>query len=170
MTTSINGWPILPAGNPMLKTELIPGTTMRLTMHKTVLPLFLALAHDYKNLVHALRVGECGAYSYRQAKAAAAWSDHASGTAVDLNWNHEGAAGPHGGMATMTPAQITACAHLKTFYRIVIWGGDKARGGDYGNPAYWDPMHYAIRPGITPAQAAATIKALKIAPNGVRTR
>jgi len=166
MLTSINGWTVLVDGSPSLAVGAIPGTTIRLRMNRDVLPLFLALAAEYGRTVATLRAGECGAYAYRQARAAAAWSDHASGTAADLNWGHEGAQGPYGGMHTMSDAQIHACAALKAKYGVVIWGGDSARGGDYGQPKYWDPMHYAIRPGVTVAQVRAQIKSLGIQPDG----
>jgi murein L,D-transpeptidase YcbB/YkuD len=66
----------------------------------------------------------------------------------------------------MSSAQIAACVALKHKYQIVIWGGDKARGGDYQNPKYWDPMHFALKPGTSIAQVEAVIKALGIRPDG----
>jgi hypothetical protein len=137
-------------------------------MRSDILPLFLALAVDYNHEVALLRHGECGGYAYRQAHAANAFSDHSSGTALDLNWGHEGAQGPRGGMATMSDRQIAACALLKKAYKVVIWGGDKARGGDYALPKNWDPMHYAIRRGVTVAQVRQVIHDLDIDENGVR--
>ena len=166
MARSIDGWAVLGTHSADLATGTVPGTSIRLTMHRAVLPLFLALAADYHRTVAPLRAGECGAYAYRESRLSSAWSDHSSGTAVDLNWNHEGAQGPTGGMATMAPSQIAACAALKAKYGVVIWGGDKARGGDYANPVNFDPMHFAIRPGVTSAQVAAKIKALGIRPDG----
>jgi hypothetical protein len=169
MAVSLGGFPVLEQGSAQLKSARIPGTAddpIWLTMRSDVLPLFLALAHDYDLTVAPLRKGECGAYAYRSSAISDQWSDHAAGVAVDLNWNHEGAAGLTGGMATMSRKQIKACAALKKKYRIVIWGGDKARGGDYATPAFWDPMHYALREGVTFAQVRATISALGIQPDG----
>jgi hypothetical protein len=166
MPRSINRWPVLGERSSDLAIGTVPGTTIRLRMRADVLPLFLALAAEYHRTVAPLRKGECGAYSHREARAAAAWSDHASGTAMDLNWRHEGAQGPRGGMATMSKAQIKACAALKKRFKVVIWGGDKARGGDYSQPRYWDPMHYALKPGTSVAEVRAVIKALRIRPDG----
>jgi hypothetical protein len=166
MPRSINRWPVLGDHSADLATGTVPGTNIRLRMRRDVLPLFLALAADWHRQVAPLRKGECGAYDYRQARASSSWSDHSSGTAMDLNWAHEGKQGPRGGMATMTPAQIKAAAALRTKYRVVIWGGDKARGGDYRQPRYWDPMHYALKPGTTVADVKAVIKALGIQPDG----
>jgi hypothetical protein len=162
MPRSINRWPVLGDHSADLATGTVPGTNIRLRMRRDVLPLFLALAADWHRQVAPLRKGECGAYDYRQARASSSWSDHSSGTAMDLNWAHEGKQGPRGGMATMTPAQIKAAAALRTKYRVVIWGGDKARGGDYRQPRYWDPMHYALKPGTTVADVKAVIKDLVV--------
>lgn len=167
---SINGWEVIPSiSDKRLATGVVPGTKIKLRMHKDVLPLFLAIAADYHREVAKLRPTECGAYAYRKAAfAGAKYSDHSSGTAIDLNWNHEGAVGPNGGMKTMTAQQIKACAAIKKRYKVVIWGGDKAKGGDYSQPRFWDPMHYAIKPGTTVADVKKVIKELGIDKNGVR--
>jgi hypothetical protein len=164
--TSIGGFAVIEPGSALLKTGVVPGTNVRLTMRRDVLPLFLALARAYHDTVAPLRYGECGAYNYRAAMGGGGWSDHAAGVAVDLNWGHEGASGLLGGMATMSPAQVKACAALKQRFRVVIWGGDKARGGDYVKPSNWDPMHFALRPGVTSADVAAVLRDLRIQPDG----
>lgn len=166
---SINGWDVITSqSDKRLAVGVVPGTKIKLRMHKDVLPLFLAIAADFNKEVAPLRNGECGGYSFRKARQAKFYSDHSSGTAVDLNWGHEGAMGPKGGMKTMTPAQIKACAEIKKRYKIVIWGGDKAKGGDYSSPGSWDPMHYAIKPKITVGDIAKVLADLGIDKNGVR--
>jgi len=166
---SINGWePITTRSDKRLTMKIVPGTNVKLTMHKDVLPLFLALAADFHKEVAPLRNGECGGYAFRKARQAAAYSDHSSGTAVDLNWGHEGAMGPKGGMVFMNDAQIKACAEIKKRYQIVIWGGDRAKGGDYKDPHSWDPMHYALKSGVTVADIQKVLKNLGIDANGVR--
>jgi LysM repeat protein len=57
---------------------------------------------------------------------------------------------------------------IKERYEIVIWGGDKARGGDYSQSRFWDPMHYALKPGTTLKDVNRVIKKLGIKPNGKR--
>ena len=166
MVVSIRGYSVLDPTSSQLKSGKVPGTNITLRMRADVLPLFLALARDYHDTVAPLRYGECGAYNYRPAMGGGGWSDHAAGVAVDLNWGHEGAAGLLGGMSTMSKAQVTACAALKEKYRVVIWGGDAARGGDYSQPKNWDPMHYALKPGTSMASVRAVIAALGIAPDG----
>jgi hypothetical protein len=164
---SINRLPvILSSLDPRLKTGTIPGTKIKLRTRRYALPLFLALAAEYGQRVAPLREGEVWSWNARQARASSSWSDHASGTAIDLNSAHEGAQGPRGGMATMSKTQINRCVDIKRRYRVVIWGGDKARGGDYSQPRYWDPMHYALKPGTTKAEVMAVIKALGIQKDG----
>ena len=166
---SINGWEVITSrSDKRLKMKIVPGSNVKLTMRAEVLPLFLALAADFHKEVAPLRNGECGAYAFRKARQAAAFSDHSSGTAVDLNWGHEGAMGPNGGMKFMNDAQIKACAEIRNRYKIVIWGGDKKRGGDYSSPASWDPMHYALKPGVTVADINKVLAELGIDANGVR--
>lgn len=167
---SINGWKVITSySSPLLDMKRVPGTTVKLKMHKDVLPLFLALAADYHKEVAKLRPAECGAFNPRHsALNPDVWSDHSSGTAVDLNWGHEGAVGPNGGMKTMTKQQIAACAEIKKRYEIVIWGGDKARGGDYRQERFWDPMHYALAPDTKLTDVRRVLKKLKIDANGKR--
>jgi hypothetical protein len=167
---SINGWDVLPSqSDKRLAIGVVPGTNVKLRARKEVLPLLLAIAADFNREVAKLRNGECGAYCYRKARqGGGAFSDHSSGTAMDLNWGHEGAMGPKGGMKTMTAAQIKACAEIKKRYKIVIWGGDKAKGGDYSSPGSWDPMHYALKSKITVGDIAKVLTDLGIDKNGVR--
>jgi hypothetical protein len=167
---SINGWEVLTSqSDPKLAVGVVPGTNVKLRARKEFLPLILALAADYNNEVAKLRNGECAVYCYRKARqGGGAFSDHSSGTAADLNWGHEGAMGPHGGMVYMNDAQIKACAEIRNRYKIVIWGGDKAKGGDYKDPHSWDPMHYALKSGTTVADINKVLAELGIDKNGVR--
>lgn len=169
--SSIDGWPGLPSvSDPRLAVGTVPGTNVRLRMREEVLPLFLAVGHDFDTHVAPLRYGECGAYNFRLANAGGGkLSDHGSGTAADFNWGHEGAQGPNGGMRTMSKAQVAACAAIKRKYQILIWGGDKARGGDYAQPVNWDPMHFALKPGTTVADVQRIIEELQINLDGTIT-
>lgn len=168
---SINGWEVIESySDSRLDMKAIPGTTAKIKMRDEVLPLFLALAADYNKFVAKIRPAETGAFNPRKSNLSTtgAWSDHASGTAIDINWGHEGAVGPNGGMKYMNDRQIKACAEIKKRYEIVIWGGDKARGGDYTQSKYWDPMHFALKPGTKLADVRRVIKKLGIDKNGRR--
>lgn len=160
MATSINGWTVItdPASSD-LASEWIPRTTIKIKGHKHVLPLFLALAAEYGHTVAPLRKNECGMWNPRKARMANAWSDHASGTAIDLNWNHEGAMGKNGGMKSMSSQQVSACRALAKKYHL-LWGGD------YHNPTAWDPMHFAVKPGYGPMAMGLVTKSLFIQPDG----
>lgn len=168
MATSINGWPVIKMWTSDLATGVVPGTDVHLSVCKPVLPLFLAIAAEYNKTVAPLRKNECGGWNPRKARASKlAWSDHSSGTAIDLNWNHEGAMGAHGGMSTMSPEQIAACVAIKNKFSVIMWGGDKARGGDYVQPKNWDPMHFALKPGTTQSQVNTIITLLGIQGDGI---
>lgn len=164
MPSSLNGWPVLPPGSPELATRRIPGTDRRITMRGTVLPLFLALAHDYDDWVRSIdsgaRVDE-GGYAYRAARNADDFSNHASGTALDLNWSEEGALNSAWGRRFFAePEHAAAVAHILKVYRVVFWGGAWNKLKDY--------MHWEVEPGTKLADVRAVIRLLGIDANGVR--
>lgn len=174
MPTSINGWVVLdnpPWSDPRLETKPIPGVPNRkLTMRREVLPLFLALAKDYHDTIAPLDEGELDdwSYSYRDARYSSSWSDHASGTAVDLNAGKEGWLGMANYSFWADPKRHKAAQAIKARYEVVMWGGSKDFGGDYYNGSTVDWMHWAIKPGVSLAQVQAVIKKLGIDENGNR--
>ena len=162
MERSLNGWMVLTPGSALLATKTVPGTTRRITMRKSVLPLFLALAHDYDDWIKGIDKGavDDGGYAYRQARGADDFSNHASGTALDINWSKEGAQGSSWGERFFSdPEHAKAVDWIKTVYQIVQWGGDW-RANDY--------MHWELKPGTTQADVDRVIKHLGIGANGVR--
>ena len=86
---SLNGWPVIQSStNTLLRTGTVPGTDRRLTTRKEALPLFLAVAADWHRWIHPIDVGpvDTGGYANRDARAVPGRkSNHASGTAIDLN-------------------------------------------------------------------------------------
>jgi len=176
MPTSINGWPVLdnPAwGDPRLATKPIPACpTRKLTMNKDVLPLFLAFASDYHREIAPLDTGALDdwSYDYRIARASGSWSDHSSGTAIDLNASKEGGLG-YGPLAWWKQGKRALTARrLKRRYKVLMWGGAKDLGGDYYLANDTDWMHWALKPGTTPGQVQAVIAELGITKDGVRTK
>jgi hypothetical protein len=163
--TSLNGWPVIesPASKTLAR-GLVPGTTRSITMRRAVLPLFLALAHDYDLWLAPIDVGvvDDAGYNYRYSHAAPGqWSNHASGTALDINWTKEGAQkSPTGIKFFSTPEHKAAVERIKKIYGIVAWGGD------WHN--YLDFMHWEIKPGTSVAEVNARIAYLGITPEGVR--
>jgi hypothetical protein len=148
MATSINGWSVLSPSSDLLVTKKIPGVHRSLTMRKGVLPLFLALGAEYDRRIAKLDQGTLDdwSYAYRQANMANAWSDHASGTAVDFNATKEGAQGP-GEYDWWRGEKSKIARELLAKYEILIWGGPTSLGGEYSEPQNWDFMHWALKPG-----------------------
>jgi hypothetical protein len=169
MPTSINGWTVLdnPAWDDSRLTRLkVPGTPCVFYGRASVAPLFVALALDYHKTIHPLTgSGDVDAYDYRQARAAASWSDHSSGTAMDIRASAEGAQG-NGNYAWWQGAKAAQARRLLAKYEIIMWGGPKNLGGSYGNPVYYDYMHWALKPGTTQADVDRVLKRLRIRPDG----
>jgi len=174
MPNSINGWAVLdnpPWSDPRLDTKPVPGVPSRsLKLRREVLPLFLALAKDYHDTISPIDEGALDdwSYSYRDARYSPSWSDHASGTAIDLNASKEGWLGMNNYSWWANPAKHRAAQAIKQRYEVVMWGGSKDFGGDYHNGSTVDWMHWAIKPGVTIAQVQDVIKRLGITEDGVR--
>lgn len=88
---SLNGWPVLDDGDPRIATGIIPGTDRKLTLAKACLPLFLHFCAAWnKEMPARLKLtdhrNEVDGHEVRQARNANAYSNHASGTAVDLSY------------------------------------------------------------------------------------
>lgn len=161
MTVSLNGWPVPPK---KLVTMAVPGAARRLTLAVDAAPLLIALASDYHKTVRPLDKGATdeGGYNNRDANGAPGRkSNHASGSAMDLNWSEEGRQGGAWGKKFFAQAKTKlAIAVLKKRYgSCVQWGGDW-RAQDF--------MHWEIKPGVSYADCAALCKKLGIDSSGVR--
>lgn len=162
MAKSLNGW-AAPAQN--LKTFDVPGTKRRLTLDKDAGRVLVALAADYHKTVRPIDIGpwDEGGYNNREARISAGnLSNHASGTAVDLNWSEEGAQGSAWGKRFFAQAKTKAAIAVikKRYGKVVQWGGDW-RAQDF--------MHWEIKPGATKADVLALCQKLGIDQNGVRS-
>jgi len=158
---SINGWEAPPSRKQVFK---IPGTNRKLTLDPDAGRILTALATDYHRTVRRLDIGavdEAGS-SFRMARGASdQLSNHASATAIDLNWTEEGAQGSSRGAKFFAQAKHRlAIETLKRRYgKWVQWGGDW-RAKDY--------MHWEIRPGISRTEIQAACILLGIDEDGVR--
>ena len=144
---------IVTSSSSLLDRVTVNGWT--LIAHQAYAQVFARLAADWAATVHPLRLDplECWSYAYRPPRMGSGVSDHA-GYAIDLNSAHEGAQGVYGGMRTMSRSQLEACQLLTKRYGSVLhWGGSVEWGGQYHQPANWDPMHWYVRPGATAADA-----------------
>lgn len=123
-----SGFPVLPPDSPLLRTVYVPdgkGAPTSLLLHWGS-PAFL-LAHyalGFDRTVEDLNgpVLDDWAYAYRAVRGyGAVWSDHAGGTAIDLNSTQHGL----GAVGTFTPKQHAQIEQLLERYDgALYWGGN----------------------------------------------
>lgn len=147
MATSVNGWPLVPAGSPQL--AQLPGVpTGPVALAGPVATLLGYVATEFHARVEAItstsshrpgaEIGSTGWYS-----------NHASATAVDLN----GGRHPQFRRGTFTAAQVAQIRTILAATKVIDWGGD-------WDDASVDEMHFEIRPKTTAQQvvdAASTL-------------
>jgi hypothetical protein len=151
MTKSQNGWQTsIDRAAIGVKNYLVPNTHAHLAVATGAAPLLITFAQYFNDHVEKLDGATWDDWGYGVGDnrgIAAMLSNHASGTAIDLNAVKH----PMGKVNTFTSAQAalirTECARLG-----LRWGGD------YKSTK--DEMHVEIN--ITPAAAAALIKTLKL--------
>jgi len=164
---SLNGWPVIEGrGDPRLATGTVPGTSRKLTTRKEALPLFLAIAADWHRWIHPIDQGawDEGGYMNRDARAVPGRkSNHASGTAVDIDWGSVGAPTAANRLYWARKDKRSRIEQIKKVYRIINWGGDWS-GSNF------DPMHIELKRGTSVGDVAAVIKKLGIKPDGTRTK
>jgi len=163
VAVTLNGWPY-PAKR-IIRIQ-VPGTKRFLNVNQDCAPLLAAVAADYHKFIRPIDVGSVddAGYADRDARGASGRkSNHANGTAIDLNWSREGAQGSNWGARLFATAKGRAgLALIKRRYGSVIqWGGDW-RAKDY--------MHFELKPGSDARRVAALCKRQGINSAGVRTR
>ena len=159
MERSENGWPVIESqSDKSLVVIRIPGTGtpgIPLRLQKDCAPLLAYLAarvHVEVSDLHennkAGKFQDEGGYNYRAVRGSSSKpSNHASGTAIDLNWQ----TWPMGRKA-MTKKQRTAALLIaEDLEEVIRWGGT------YRSRV--DEMHWEIRPGVTLAEVKKFIKA-----------
>lgn len=172
MRRSINGWEVIDGwDSPKLARGRVPGTARTLTMRREVLPLFLHYAARYHKVIRPIDRGPLDDWSYsapRLGHASSTWSDHSSGTAVDLNATREGAQGPARLSWWQRGTRAARMRLLLRHHRVLMWGGADLVGGDYHEPRNYDFMHVAIRPGVSVERVERVIRRKRIGPDGRR--
>lgn len=122
-TKSPNGWPISPDPSEIhIKLRTIPGTHIKIRVAEKAAPYLLGFAAEFHKLVEPIDQGELDdwGYNYRPIRGTIDRpSNHASGTALDLNATKH----PLGKRNTFKPAQINTIRRLARKYHLV-WGGD----------------------------------------------
>lgn len=158
---SINGWPVSDDQTVInVRSFKIPGSVRSVRVNADAAPILLYVANRFHRLVANLDKPPLAVwgYNYRQARHAPVWSDHASGTAIDLRSDKFPV-----GARRMTPKQRLAVRGiLKACNGLVIWGGD------YKNDADADEMHFAIAPHVTVTDIRTWQIARGIHDNGTR--
>jgi len=134
MPTSQNGWPASKDPDEIdIVNKRIVGTSRKLKVARPVAPLLIAFATDFHNQVEPIDEGQWDewGYAYRDVRGGTTLSNHASGTAIDLNATKH----PLGKENTFTEEQSRTIRRLCRKYGL-RWGGD------YQNRK--DEMHFEV--------------------------
>jgi len=148
--TSYNGWPVGTPGSAIgIASYLAPNTSIRIPVKSgDIATVLMYVAGRFNSEVEALQAGQVWGYAYRKnVNNPSVWSNHASGTAIDLN----SARHPNGGKNTFSTPQVAAIRKILAFCGDVIYWG-----GDYRGTT--DEMHFEIDvpPGDPQLAALAT--------------
>ena len=136
---SANNWPVLQSSDARLNTGFkargvaFPGGVRG--GNAAVILKYVAKRFDreIENLVD----GWCWGYAHKKIGSSNVWSNHASGTALDIN----APAHPQGASGTFSAAQLNVIRAILNYCEgVVFWGGD------YVNAAK-DEMHFEINVG-----------------------
>lgn len=125
------------AGIPsLIHTVTVPGTAQRIPVRiGPTGDLLIWAATRFNREVEPLHVGWCWGYAFREIRGGGALSNHASGTAIDLN-------APAHGLGTNPTSNYTA-AKIAAIHRIIADTQGALRwGGDYTGRK--DGMHFEV--------------------------
>ena len=133
--TSPNGWPASEDRKALgIETFTVPGTKIRFACAEAVAPILVSFAKDFHELVEPIDQGQLDdlGYAFRQTRGSdKILSNHASGTAIDLNAIKH----PLGKSNTFNKHQRNTINLLITKYGLA-WGGNYKRRKD--------DMHFEI--------------------------
>jgi hypothetical protein len=145
---SANGWRVI--GRAECATIAVPGGTLQ--VHPKTAAIFADLAARFHAEVEPLVWPGCWGYALRPIKGTDSYSNHASGTSIDLN----APAHPQGVPVakTFSRAQLAAVrALVDSYHGVITWGGE-------WKPPATDGMHFEITEGATVAEVDALAAAL----------
>lgn len=134
MAKSQNGYTVLDSLADCRYYEIAGTYGVRIPLRKNIVGWVLAhFAKEFNDKVENLNKTDTHGYNRRQISGSSYWSNHASGTAVDLNATKHA----YGRVNTFNSTQLTALRELLSKYDSTIkWGGD------YRNTK--DEMHFEI--------------------------
>lgn len=153
MAVSQNGWP---ANNPkLIFSQQIPGTQVKVrTRIDAAGALLLEVASAIDRTVEDIDNARSGlddwGYAERPIRGGTALSNHASGTALDINALRH----PLGKKGTFSPAQVKQIHNI-----LKVCGGVVRWGGDYTGRV--DEMHIEINDGMKLADCERALKAMR---------
>lgn len=148
--TSSNGWTASSDQNAIgIKSYPVKGTQIKLRCAEKVAPLLIGFAEEFNELIEPIdgaTLDDWG-YCFRNVRGSRnKLSNHASGTAIDLNATRH----PLGKVGTFPPEKVPMIRALAKKYGL-RWGGD------YNSRP--DEMHFEIN--LSEAKVAALIGSLK---------
>lgn len=136
---SLNDWPAIKYSyDPRLRSIEIPGVDRMVTLRRGVAPVFAAFLADWQKRMPkrmSLKPGPVDGWVYRQSRLTDGYSNHASGTAVDVLYS---SVLPADGQKHMTPAEKTILNKLLDEYKTAD-GHRIFANGEWWNHA--DGMH-----------------------------
>jgi hypothetical protein len=136
---SMNGWPSGNGTRANLGNFTIPGTSIVVQLNRDCGPLLCWVAGQFNSRVESIT--EAGGYAYRKdVNNLTVWSNHSSGTALDLNASKH----PNGSATarTFSADQIaTIHAIVKSTNGAIRWGGD------YRSTV--DSMHFEVNTDVS---------------------
>jgi hypothetical protein len=148
MAQSENGWEVIDSqSSPKLVVIKIPTTTIPLRLRKECASLLAHVAYRVHKEVSDLKQNnkpgfqDEGGWNYRKIDHSIKFSNHASGTAIDLNWQKYPMFRKNMRMSEMKAAQAIA-EELK---EVIRWGGNYSL-------SRVDQMHWEIAPKVTAQQ------------------
>ena len=145
MALSENGWEVIDnQSSSKLKVIKIPTTNIPLRVRKECAPLLAYLAYRVHKEVFNLNANnkpgfqDEGGWNYRKIDNSIRFSNHASGTAIDLNWQKYPMFKKNMRIREMEAAKAIA-EELK---EVIRWGGNYSL-------SRIDQMHWEIAPKVT---------------------
>lgn len=146
-----SGYEVIPKyGDPRLQKLVIDGVSIAPGVLAGDVHTILGwVAHQFNDTVMQLVDGDCWGYAPREIRGGSGWSNHASGTAIDLNGSTF-----KQGTRRMTGKQIAACTV------IVLQGiGVVSWGGNYGGSTLVDQQHFEIANNMADSPRTARLAA-----------
>jgi hypothetical protein len=137
MANSQNGWPASSSKGAIgIIDAKVPGTNVNFPQGVKggdVATVLMYVAEQFHKTVEPLRDGWCWGFHYKQIEGSTTLSNHASGTAIDLNAPEH----PMGKSNTFDSKQVSAIRKILSYCGgVVRWGGDYKQRPD--------EMHFEI--------------------------